>query len=239
MLNNKDLRAVDSGIYASIHASKMPDLNAQKLINGINNNERDLEDNLKTTMQAVRNSDEYWSKISSKLYSTNMHFGPGTFFGTLSIAEYAWVNLKVFIQTMNKDVANIEKLSLDELIELDPASVSLFFDRKFHSFWSNFTWNFQGPFGEVLADYWRREYQARGCPHIHFKLWVKNAPIYGVDPNSEVIKFIDKHLTCRIPDPKLEPKLYELVMKYQIHKCSSSCQRIVFRKNCSRKICRY
>ena len=60
---------------------------------------------------------------------------------------------------------------------------------------------------------------------MHIKLWVDDAPVIRIDPDERVIKFIDKFITSRLPDPDKEPVLYDLVMKYQIHKCGPSCQR--------------
>ena len=42
------------------------------------------------------------------------------------------------------------------------------------------------PLGEI-ADYAIRiEFQARGSPHAHCVIWVKDAPEYGVDHDSQV-----------------------------------------------------
>uniref|UniRef100_A0A914WWH4 Helitron helicase-like domain-containing protein n=1 Tax=Plectus sambesii TaxID=2011161 RepID=A0A914WWH4_9BILA len=64
---------------------------------------------------------------------------------------------------------------------------------------------------------WRIEYQARGAPHIHIKLWVKDAPVVGEATDVEVLKFITKHITCRSPSPVSSPDLYRLVMDNQVH----------------------
>ena len=71
--------------------------------------------------------------------------------------------------------------------------------------------------------------------HFHSKLWVKNAPVFGVNSDQEVLDYITSIVTCRIPDKDKEPELYDLVMKYQIHKCTSSCQRLVYNNNTKRK----
>ena len=239
MIHNKEMRAVESGIYASLQSTKCSNLNAKALLEKLDSNDCELNTNLLTTMGAVRNSDEYWAKVSRKLKATNEHFGPATFFGTLSSAEYNWIDMKCFLKTMNKDLPNINDLTLDDLIEIDPCSVCIFWDKKFHAFWKNFVSNPIGPFGEVYAEFKRREYQARGLQHIHFKLWVKDAPIFGKNTNLEVITFIDKYITCRLPDPIKEPKLYELVMKYQRHKCCSSCLQAVYRNGHWIKQCRH
>jgi hypothetical protein len=87
--------------------------------------------------------------------------------------------------------------------------------------------------------FYRREYQARGAPHIHLKCWTENAPLYGKNSTEEILSFIDKHITCSIPDPYKSPELYDLVMKYQVHKCTTSCLRQVFNKSKFHQKCRY
>ena len=96
-----------------------------------------------------------------------------------------------------------------------------------------------GPLGRVKAFFWRREYQCRGAPHIHFKLWIEGAPIYGKDSDEDVIKFIESIITCRLPDKETEPELYKLVTKYQMHNCTDSCIRLKNRRGRFVKTCRY
>ena len=38
----------------------------------------------------------------------------------------------------------------------------------------------------------RIEFQARGSPHAHTLLWLKDAPVYANDPDEGVIAFINK-----------------------------------------------
>ena len=51
----------------------------------------------------------------------------------------------------------------------------------------------------------RIEFQARGSPHAHCVISVKDAPEYGVDHDSEVI---DQYMSCKLP--KEDGKLREL-----------------------------
>lgn len=238
-IHNKDVRAIDSGIFASIRTSSMPNLNAQILKDKIKKNDRQLEANLSTTLSAVRGSKQYWSTKCSDLKLFDEKFGPATFFLTLASAEYNWLNLHQFLINQNNDLDNIDSTSLNQLISIDPVSTSIFFEKKFRSFLNNVLLAKNSPLGEIEHYFWRREYQARGAPHIHSKFWVKNAPIYGVDSDEVVMDYIEKHITCRIPDPIKEPILYDKVMKYQVHRCTSSCQRLVFNKGKKSLICRY
>ena len=64
-----------------------------------------------------------------------------------------------------------------------------------------------------------------GAPHYHVLVWIKGAPVMGKDPDEDVLHWIKKHITCRIPDQATNPELYCLVTKYQLHKCSKYCKR--------------
>ena len=76
------------------------------------------------------------------------------------------------------------------------------------------------PLGEI-ADYAIRiEFQARGSPHAHCVIWVKDAPEYGVDHDNKVCDFIDQYVSCELPNQ--DSKLRELL---QQHKHSSYCKR--------------
>ncbi len=48
---------------------------------------------------------------------------------------------------------------------------------KFHAFFRTVILK-----GEVLGKvdhfYWKKEYQARGAPHFHVLLWIRDAPVY-------------------------------------------------------------
>ncbi len=58
-----------------------------------------------------------------------------------------------------------------------------------------------------------------GAPHYHI------GPVIGINENSEVFKWIEERITCRIPDQKTNPELYAMVTKYQMHKCSAYFRR--------------
>ena len=43
------------------------------------------------------------------------------------------------------------------------------------------------------SDYfWRKEFATRGAIHVHWFAYVKDAPVYGEVPNSEIAEFYDK-----------------------------------------------
>ena len=73
--------------------------------------------------------------------------------------------------------------------------------------------------------YWKKEYQARGAPHYHALLWIKDTPVIGQDDPDDVLSWIQERITCQIPNKESDPELYNLVTRYQMHKCSAYCRR--------------
>jgi hypothetical protein len=80
LVNNKEIRAVDSGIFSSLHSSKMANLTAGKLHEKIENNDVKLESYLSTVFSSLTGSKEYWSKMFGDLEIMDEKFGPATFF---------------------------------------------------------------------------------------------------------------------------------------------------------------
>jgi hypothetical protein len=70
----------------------------------------------------------------------------------------------------------------------------------------------------------RIEFQARGSPHAHTILWIKDAPKLDVNTDEEVISFIDKYQTCVIPDEE-NTDLRNIVLSLQKHVHSSTCRK--------------
>ena len=61
--------------------------------------------------------------------------------------------------------------------------------------------------------------------HFHALFWVRGAPILGKSPDIEVVNFIQKYITCALPDEKESPTLYQRVPKCQMHVHNSYCMR--------------
>jgi len=129
-LHNKDIRAADNGIYASLHASKMPGIKAGFLKQQIKDNSHVLETNLKNTLTAVRGSAEYWTSKCSDLICMDEKFDCAQWFATFSYAEYQDEALHEYLIQMNSDLNEVNHMKLDKLIQIDPVSVSTFFEKK-------------------------------------------------------------------------------------------------------------
>ena len=72
------------------------------------------------------------------------------------------------------------------------------------------------------AWFYRVEYQQRGSPHIHMLIWLKDAPVFGVDEDDAITTFIDNIISCQ--KPSNNPELLNLVNR-QIHRHSHTCKK--------------
>ena len=78
------------------------------------------------------------------------------------------------------------------------------------------------PIGEVIEYVICIEFQARGSLHAHTLIWIKDAPKLGYADEADVIAFIDKYISCSLPDNDQE--LRDLVEGLQIHRHSPTCR---------------
>ena len=80
--------------------------------------------------------------------------------------------------------------------------------------------------GEITDYVVKIEFQGRGTPHIHLFLWIKDAPVYGIDSDEKVCAFIDKYVHCNIPSISEDKQLHDLVNRCQVHRClKSKCKK--------------
>lgn len=86
------------------------------------------------------------------------------------------------------------------------------------------------PIGEIVDYFYRVEFQQRGSPHIHGLFWVKGAPQYERSCNEDIVKFVDKYITCFKPNSSNE---MEDLINLQTHRHAKTC------KKARQKICRF
>lgn len=78
------------------------------------------------------------------------------------------------------------------------------------------------PFGQISDWFYQVEYQQHGSPHIHMLIWLKDAPVFGVDGDDAITAFIDNIISCQKPSNNIE--LRNLVNR-QIHGHSHTCKK--------------
>ena len=232
LLWQKELRELAAGVYNVLQSNVGNPRSVHELLHNVNVSDERLEANLCTMLQSVRGTSQYWYRRKGELRCMLRELGPPSLFLTLSCAEYASADIEEYLRKVNylPPSYNIGKLCTE-----DPISVSIKFSAMFHAFFKIFIKG--GALGKVDHYYIKKEYQARGAPHYHFLLWIHGAPVAGVDPPEKVLAWIEKRITCQIPDKDKEPELYDLVTRYQMHKCSAYWKKpkkcgTVFVKKC-------
>ncbi|XP_053989992.1 uncharacterized protein LOC128882418 isoform X2 [Hylaeus volcanicus] len=163
----------------------------------------------------LRNTAQYWQKPRNYSNCMIYHYGPATWFLTLSPAEWLWSDLIEYLREVNGP--SMAKMSPNELIASDPVSTARFIDNKFHAV-LDFICSPDNPIGKVTHYFWRRKYQSRGLQHFHLLIWIEDAPIIDKSSKEEVAAFIMKYVTCRLPSPHVSPELYRRLITHQIHK---------------------
>ena len=179
-------------------------------------------------LKDVRGTPAYWQKVHYEVLAMIRQLGIPTWFLTLSAADMKWPEVIQIIARQYGTILTdelVSRLSWEEKcswLRRNPVTAARHFQYRLDLFWNDFLKSKAMPIGEVVDFMIRIEFQARGSPHAHTILWIKDAPKFGTDRVEEVVEFIDKYQTCAIPDN--DPELYDLV-QLQSHVHSSRCMR--------------
>ena len=104
-----------------------------------------------------------------------------------------------------------------------PVTPARMFQYRLDAFVITFLKSSAQPIGEVVEYVIRIEFQARGSPHAHTLIWIKDTPKLGYADEAHVKAFIDKYISCSLPDN--DQALRDLVEGLQIHHHSPTCCR--------------
>ena len=186
-------------------------------------------------MKNIRGSPPYYQRTFYDLLAMIRQLGTPTWFFTLSAADLKWPDM---IQTIAKQYGvyytddDVAALSFDDKsnwLKCNPVTAARHFQYRLNSLFQGFLKSTAKPLREIVDYAIRIEFQARGSPHAHCVIGVKDAPEFGVDNNDAVCDFIDQYITCKLPNE--DGKLKDLVLLLQQYKHSSYCKR--------KKTCRF
>ncbi|XP_077065633.1 uncharacterized protein LOC143718457 [Siphateles boraxobius] len=188
-------------------------------------------------MQPLRGNPAYWEKSLRDLFAMLRQLGTPTFFCTFSAAEMRWPDVITAIKAQQGETVNFEELDWSvkcEILRSNPVTAMRMFEERVEALMRDLINSPARPIGEVIDFFYRVEFQLRGSPHIHCLFWVKDAPEFEKDQDQDVCDFIDKYISCKLPDPNKDPELHKIVSEVQMHSRnhSKSC-----RKN--KKHCRF
>ena len=78
-----------------------------------------------------------------------------------------------------------------QLISKDPGTCAHYFSNRVQKFFKHILKSPHSPLGILANSFYRVEFQHRGSPHIHSLLWIKNAPHYEKNTDTEITTYIE------------------------------------------------
>lgn len=166
-----------------------------------------IDETKSTTIPSyIRTGDSYFRQKEHHINTMVQAFDLPQIFYTMTMAENHWTHLhKILSKTDNKDTLPSNR----------PLHTYLHYHHRLSSMhqylWKNSNLT---DWGNWLHHFERDEFQNRGAIHTHGIAYLSKSIPELIDSN--VIR-------ADMPDPNLEPELYELVKKHQIHTCDSRC----------------
>ena len=214
LLHDTNMRELNAGIYHKMNVvNQREKYTTAGFLEQLSKDQ--LQTNLTTICSRLRNTAQYWRKPRNDLNCMIYHYGPATWFLTLSPSEWLWTDLIEYLREVNGP--SVAKMSPNELIVSDPLATARFIDNTFHAM-LDFICAPDNPIGKVTHYFWHREYQSRESQHFHLLIWIEDAPIIDKSSKEDVARFIMKYVTCRRPSPHVSPKLYGRVTVYATKK---------------------
>ncbi|XP_077367827.1 uncharacterized protein LOC144011878 [Festucalex cinctus] len=173
-------------------------------------------------MQPLRGTPAFWESALRDLHAMTRQLGKPTFFLTFSAAEMRWPEVIDVVKAQQGEQGDFSDLDWNakcDVLRSNPVTVMRLFEKRMDALMA-FILSPAQPVGPVEDYFYRVEFQARGSPHAHMVLWIKGAPVIEeADPRccQDAIAFIDKYITCKIPDPIEDPELHDIVTSVQAH----------------------
>ena len=217
----------------TIHLKKQHqvDLNAGQIKNKEKLQALHKENQLFCSYRKLRGSPQYWKDMRHDMIAKLRHFGPYTFFLSGSAADFHWPELiKVIAKQYQEDLTidDINKMTPKQkrnYLARNPVTVARHIDYIFEQTWKQVILSGLHPIGQILNYDIRKEMQSRGTQHFHSAIHVKDAPTLQRNSKEDVITFIDKHISCKIPEEDIDKNLHELVITRQTHHHTKTCKK--------------
>lgn len=87
LLNDDNIRQLNAGIYYKLNTTRQKEqLTAQNYLDKLSKDE--LEGDLQAVFSCLRNTEQFWKKPRSDVVCMTRHYGPATWFLTISPSEW-------------------------------------------------------------------------------------------------------------------------------------------------------
>ena len=182
-----------------------------------------------TFLKKIRGSPPYWQQMFYELLAMIRTLGIPTWFLTLSAADMKWPEVIQAIAMQHGTIyTEDEVLALPWRIKsmslrTNSVTAARMFQYRLETFVLTFLKSVAEPISPVVEYVIQIEFQARGSPHAHTLFWIKDAPKLGYSQEDNVKLFIDKYVSCSLPDT--DEELHNLVESLQVHRHLQSCRR--------------
>ena len=158
----------------------------------------------------VQSSPPYFEEKKKRdLMAMIRQLGIPTLFISLSAVDTKWTELlqSIYILTKKEEITleQVEQMTWHQkcnLISKDPATytsytyTALYFNNRVKKFVKHILKSPHSPLGILQNYFYRVEFQHRGSPHIHGLLWIKDAPHYEKNNETEIVQYVDKITSC-------------------------------------------
>ena len=186
------------------------------------------------SFKSIRGTPQYFHEMTLDVLAKCRQFGPPTFFITFSAAEFHWADI---IQTVARqygeydlsedDIATMNWDTKKSYLKRNPVTVARQIDYRFRQLWNKILLSGMHPIGQILNYDDKREVHDRGTFHCHATVHVKDAPVFDKDDNDDITRFIDKYISCSLPDAESNQELHRLVSTVQKHNHTRTCRKKV------------
>ncbi|XP_062600308.1 uncharacterized protein LOC134261943 [Saccostrea cucullata] len=219
-----EMSNIRSNISIALRKGKGNTNDGGKVTASMLTNANDLQKILKSDagfrfLQPVRGSPPYWQRTMKDLYAMIRQLGIPTWFITFSAGETRWDETINALKDPEdpRSPGDIEWTEKCHLIRENPVMCARLFNNRVQRLFTDLIMSPSQPVGDVVDFFYRTEFQQRGSPHIHCLLWVRNAPKLNENTEKEICTFVDKYVSCSMPNEKSDPELHDIVNAVQVH----------------------
>ena len=189
------------------------------------------EDQVFASFKTIRGTPQYWQQMQLDMLAKLRQLGPYTFFITGSAAEFHWpeviqvVASQYGVKLSDEEIETMDWNTKRMWLKRNPVTAARQIDYIFDQLWKNVILSGAHPVGQVLNFDRRKEMQGRGTEHFHSEVHVKDAPKLDIDSDNACIAFINRYISCNIPDKSEDNELHNLVISRQIHHHTRTCKK--------------
>jgi len=229
LLNWIEKETILSTINIAERKRKQVPMKAGQIINRSSFKSLLSDKELYACFKTIRGTPQYFREMTLDILAKIRQYGPPTFFMTFSAAEFKWTDIikivaKQFGENLDDETINNMSWSTKvKYLKLNPVTVARQIDYWFNCLWKNVVMSGLHPIGQVLNYDDRREYQDRGAQHMHVTVHIEGAPQFDESSDEKITAFIDRYITCEIPNSISHKSLHDTVISVQKHNHTNSC----------------